>query len=288
MIGDCPVGWPVLIVGGDMKDEHAQFSGSIPAAYDRYLGPLLFQPFAEDLAARLGMGEAGSVLELACGTGILTRVLRSRLPAAVKLTATDLNEPMFRHAAGKFDKEEKVQWAQADACSLPFADGMFDAVVCQFGIMFVPDKALAAREAYRVLKPGGLFLFNVWDSFEHNELCRIAHETITSYFEKDPPTFYQTPFGYHDREEIKGMLEGAGFREVRSEIVAKVGEASRAEEVATGLVQGNPVSVAITERDPSLLPVITNAVADAIMHRFGEANMRISMRAIVVEAKKPM
>lgn len=275
-------------MGGDMKDEHAQFSGSIPAAYDRYLGPLLFQPYAEDLAARLLMGKEGSVLELACGTGILTRVLRSRFPATVKLTATDLNEPMFRSAVDKFAQEEDVHWAQADACALPFSDAMFDAVVCQFGIMFVPDKALAAREAHRVLKPGGLFLFNVWDAIEHNELCRIAHGTITGYFEKDPPMFYETPFGYHDQEEIKGTLERAGFRDVWTEVVAKVGEASRAADVATGLVQGNPVSVAIAERDASLLPVITKAVANAIENRFGATDIRIPMRAIVVEARKPV
>src|SRR4030095_2945166 len=123
-----------------MKDEHAQFSGSIPAAYDRYLGPMVLQPYAEDLAARLQVDKTGSVLELACGTGILTRVLRSRLPSTVKLIATDLNEPMFRHAAPKFRKDEAVQWLQADACSLPFGDQLFDAVLCQFGIMFVPDK----------------------------------------------------------------------------------------------------------------------------------------------------
>jgi len=271
-----------------MKAEHVQFSGSIPAAYDRYLGPVLFQPYAEDLAGRLQVGEEGSVLELACGTGITTRVLRSRLPAKVKLVATDLNEPMFRHAAAKFSQEEAVEWSQADACSLPFGNGLFDAVVCQFGIMFVPDKALAAREAHRVLKPGGQFLFNVWDALEENHLCQSAHETITSYFEKDPPTFYQTPFGYHDHEEIKRTLESAGFREVRTEVVAKIGEASRADEVATGLVQGNPVSVAIAERDASLLPVITNAVAKAITRRFGETDLSVPMRAIVVQARKPM
>lgn len=267
-----------------MKDKHAQFSGSIPAAYDRYLGPLLFQPYAEDLAARLQVEENASVLELACGTGILTRVLRTHLPSTVKLIATDLNEPMFRHAADKFGEGEAVQWLQADACSLPFADRMFDAVVCQFGIMFVPDKALAAREARRVLKPGGLFLFNVWDALEHNDVGRIAQETITSYFDKDPPTFYQVPFGYHDQDEIKRVLESAGFRDVRIEVVSKMAEVTSAQDVATGLVQGNPVSSAITERDPSLLPVITNAVADAITRRFGETNIRAPMRAIVVQA----
>src|SRR6266513_5459086 len=193
---------------------------------------MLFQPYAEDLAARLHVAKNGSVLELACGTGIVTRAVRTGLPSTVKLTATDLNEPMFRHAAAKFRKDEAVQWMQADACSLPFGDRMFDAVVCQFGIMFVPDKALAAREAHRVLKPGGLFLFNVWDALEHNELGQLTHQTIASYFEKDPPAFYEVPFGYHDQDEIKRMLEGAGFREVRTEVVDKVSGASRPEEAA--------------------------------------------------------
>jgi ubiquinone/menaquinone biosynthesis C-methylase UbiE len=154
-----------------MKEDHAQFAGSIPAAYDRYLGPVLFQSYAEDLVARLQVPQDGSVLELACGTGIVTRELRNRLPATAKLVATDLNEPMFQHAARKFAEGETVEWRQADACSLPFGDGIFDAILCQFGIMFVRDKGLAAREARRVLKPGGPFLFNVWDAIEHNELA---------------------------------------------------------------------------------------------------------------------
>jgi ubiquinone/menaquinone biosynthesis C-methylase UbiE len=158
-----------------MDNKNAQFAGSIPAAYDRYLGPILFQPYAQDLINRLKVGENSSVLELACGTGILTRVLRDRLPQTARLVATDLNEPMIATAARKFGQDELIEWKQADASSLPFEDGSFDAVVCQFGIMFVPDKALSAREAHRVLKPGGVFLFNVWDSLEHNDLGRIAH-----------------------------------------------------------------------------------------------------------------
>jgi SAM-dependent methyltransferase len=168
---------------------------------------------------------------------------------------------------------------------LPFGNQLFDAVVCQFGIMFVPDKALAAREAHRVLKPGGLFLFNVWDAMEHNELGQLTHQTIASYFDKDPPAFYEVPFGYHDQDEIKRMLKEAGFQEIETEVVAKVGRASRAEHAAIGLVHGNPVAAAIADRDLSLLPVITKAVARAITDRFGETNICVPMRAIVVQAR---
>ncbi|HSP45500.1 MAG TPA: methyltransferase domain-containing protein [Chthoniobacterales bacterium] len=267
-----------------MENENARFAGTIPAAYDRYLGPILFQPYAVEMAGRLDVPANGSVLEVACGTGILTRILRDHLPGSTRLVATDLNEPMMRNAAQKFSGGDAVEWQQADASNLPFGDQSFDAVVCQFGIMFVQDKPLCAREARRVLKPGGVFLFNVWDSMEHNHLGRIAHETITSFFEKDPPAFYQVPFGYHDQGEIKRLLEDAGFRDVRMEVIAKVGGASRPEDAAQGLVHGNPVAVAITERDPSLLPVITSAVAAALKKQFGKAAVRAPMRAIVVEA----
>ena len=171
-----------------------------------------------------------------------------------------------------------MEWLQADACSLPFDDQIFGPVVCDSGMMFVPDKALAAREAYRVLKPGGLFLFNTWDAMEHNELTRIAHETIASYFEKDPPAFYQVPFGYHDQGEIARTLEKAGFQQVRSEVVGKVSAAKRVEDAATGLVQGTPVATQIAERDPSLVPIVTQGVAAAIKRRFGGSQTFVAFR----------
>src|SRR3954469_20008800 len=233
-----------------MENKNALFAGWIPAAYDRYLGPILFEPYAEDLVARLDVPASGSVLELACGTGILTRKLRDRLAASVELIATDLNEPMFRNAARKFRADEAVEWKQVDACALPFAERLFDVVVCQFGIMFVPDKLLCAREARRVLKPGGLFLFNVWSAFSENPLGKIAHETISGFFEKDPPTFYEVPFGYHDQNEIKQMLDRAGFGDIRIEVVTKTSVPTDAKDAANGLVHGNPISVAIAEHDP--------------------------------------
>ena len=267
-----------------MDNKNAQFAGSIPAAYDRYLGPMFFEPYAEDIAARLNVGPNSSVLELACGTGIVTRVLRNRLPAAVRLVATDLNEPMMQIAAAKFTRDDAVEWKQADATNLPFDDGSFDAVVCQFGFMFFPDKPLSAREARRVLKPGGLFLFNTWGPLDENPLGKISHEIIASFFEKDPPTFYQVPFGYHDREEIHGLLQDAGFRDIRIDVVDKQSAPTRAEDAATGLVEGSPIAIAIADRDASLAPAIKAAVADALTKHFGGSTFRAPMRAVVAQA----
>jgi len=268
-----------------MDDKNAEFAGSIPATYDRCLGPMFFQPYAEDLVARLKLPENSSVLELACGTGIVTRRLRDCLPASARLVATDLSEPMMQNAAAKFTSGDTIEWKQADAGNLSFADQQFDAVVCQFGIMFVPDKALSAREARRVLKPGGVFLFNVWGSLAENPLGRIAHETVGGFFETDPPNFYEIPFGYSDQAEIKRILESAGFENVRIEAVSKHSMPTSAEDAAHGLVHGSPVSIAIAERDASLFPAITSAVAQALKQEFGNSPFRAPMSAIVVEAR---
>ncbi len=163
-------------------DQNVLFQGSIPENYDRYLGPVFFQPYAEDIADRLKHRKPGSVLEIACGTGIVTRRLRDALPATTEIVATDLNKDMFEFARPKFQKTENVRWEQADASSLPFQDDSFDAVVCQFGIMFVPDKAAALRQVHRVLRRDGVFLFNVWDSFDANLSAHVAHTTIASFF----------------------------------------------------------------------------------------------------------
>ncbi len=165
----------IRVIKNFMPTQNAAFVGSIPENYDRYLGPVLFDPYAADLVSRLNVSADASVLELACGTGIVTRRLRDRLGSEVRLIATDLNDAMLSYAARKFKPEDAIEWKQADAADLPFADQSFDAVVCQFGLMFVPDKERALSETYRVLKPGGTFLFNVWDAIEYNELAHIAH-----------------------------------------------------------------------------------------------------------------
>ena len=179
-----------------MSDDQSAFVGSIPEHYDRNLGPIIFTDYAADIARRAAAGKPAKVLETAAGTGIVTRALRDHLPAGTRLTATDLNEPMLDVARTKFRAGEQVEFQPADAMALPFADGSFDTVVFQFGVMFFPDKDQSYREVYRVLTPGGRYLFNIWDSHRYNAAGRIVHEIASSHFPTDPPQFMRVPFSY--------------------------------------------------------------------------------------------
>jgi SAM-dependent methyltransferase len=266
-----------------MAEDNARFQGSIPEMYDRHLGPVIFAPYAEDLARRCAVDE-GPVLEIACGTGILTERLRSRLSPAVRLVATDLNAPMIDYARARLGEPQPIEWQTADAASLPFPAASFAAIACQFGLMFVPDKEAPFREARRVRAKNGLFAFNVWDGFEHNAFGRIAHETIASFFPANPPTFYQVPFGFRDPDVLRRLLAANGFGDVELEWVALEARSPSAEAFATGLVRGNPVSMAIQERGAAFGPII-EAVAAALAREGGDHPFRSTTQAMVVTAR---
>jgi ubiquinone/menaquinone biosynthesis C-methylase UbiE len=260
------------------------FSGSIPSLYDRYLGPLIFEPYAEDLASRLAALQPARVLETAAGTGIVTRALLRALPADAHIVATDLNQPMLDHAAQQVSSD-RVTWQTADAQALPFADQSFDAVVCQFGAMFFPDKAQAYREARRVSKRGGHFIFSVWDAIEHNEFADLVTAALADMFADDPPRFLaRTPHGYHDRDRIVAEVRGAGFANVTADTVTRRSVAPTCRDPAIGFCQGSPLRNEIAARGADRLDEATDAAAARIAARFGPGPVDGMMQAHVITA----
>src|SRR6266404_6081841 len=255
--------------GVTMTKVDTVFSGSIPFIYDRYLGPLIFEPYAADLADRLSALDAERVLETAAGTGIVTRALLRSLSASVSVVASDLNQPMLDHAAERISST-RVSWQKADAQALPFPDRAFDAVVCQFGVMFFPDRQQTYREARRVLKQGGHFIFNVWDRLEHNEFADLVTAAVADSFATDPPRFLaRTPYGYHDKQAVIDEVRSAGFTNVTVETLRRRSVAPTCRDAAIGFSQGTPLRNEIEARDASRLVEATEAAASRISARFG-------------------
>ena len=272
-----------------MSTTDKQFTGSIPEVYDQYLVPLIFEPYARDIAARLAGAEPrdvlGDVLETAAGTGVLTRAITARLASGVRVVATDLNLPMLDMAAARQPAGASVVRRQADALALPFNAHQFDAVVCQFGVMFFPDKVLGYREARRVLKPAGVFIFNVWDRISENDFADVVTDALKEVFPRDPPNFMaRTPHGYFDVTKIREELGAAGFSSVSVATVDHTSKAASAGDVAIAYCQGTPLRNEIVTRDAARLEEATQRSAEALARKFGAGPIEGRIRAHVITA----
>ena len=270
-----------------VPDTDKVFAGRIPEFYDTYMVPLIFQPYAKDMASRVASRHVSRVLEIAAGTGVLTRALAGELPEGVEIVATDLNQAMLDYAAG-LEIARPVEWRQADAMALPFEDEAFDAVACQFAMMFVPDKVKAFSEARRVLRPGGLFLLDVWDRIEENEFADVITTSLESIFPDDPPRFLaRTPHGYHDVRVIEADLVKAGFSAAPMiETIAHRSRADSPEVPAIAYCQGTPLLNEIEERDASRVAEATDVAARAIAARFGTGKVDGKISAQIVSVTK--
>ena len=262
----------------------ASFTGGIPTAYDRHLGPVLFEPFARDLARRVPIHEGVRLLETACGTGIATRRVLDHLPTSGRMVVTDLSQGMVDYARTAVSHDPRIEWRAADAQVLPFEKELFDAVVMQFGLMFLRDKALGLREAKRVLKPGGRLLLNTWQSLEKNPFGRITEQVLRSAFPVDPPTINRAQFADHDPQQLQQRAEAAGFRDVVVEDIGFESMAESAEHFAKGLIRGSAVSLAIGARSGASHEEVEQLLVAALRRELGDRPVRVELNAWLVSA----
>lgn len=263
------------------------FAGSIPELYERHMVPLIFEPYAAEMAARVARLAPVRVLEIAAGTGVVTRRLASALPGTTSIIATDLNQAMLDHAAA-VGTSRPVEWRQADAMQLPFPDATFDVVVCQFAAMFFPDKAKAFAEARRVLRDGGTFLFSVWDRIEENEFADIVTDALGTLFPSDPPRFMaRIPHGYYELEVVREHLLGGGFESAPEfTTIAERSRADSPEIPAIAYCQGTPLCNEIEARDASRLPEAVRVCTEAIVRRFGSGAVDGKIQAHLAAVEK--
>src|SRR6266403_1179106 len=268
-----------------MPETDKVFAGSIPENYDRYLVPLIFESFARDIAQRAAALSPRSVLETAAGSGVVTRALAPILSPDARYAVTDLNQPMLDYAKARQGADSRIQWQKADAQALPFEDTAFDLVCCQFGVMFFPDRQSGYREAKRVLKPGGHFLFNVWDRIEENVFADDVTNALARIFPNDPPRFLaRTPHGYHDTALIRSELQDAGFSRVVIETRAEQSRASSPRLPAVAYCQGTLLRNEIEARDAGKLEAATDYAASAIADRHGDGEVAAKIQAHVIVA----
>jgi len=268
-----------------MAENDKVFAGSIPAFYDKLMVPLIFNAYAADLAAQVAAFSPNSVLETAAGSGAVTRLLAPKLGAHARYVVTDLNQPMLDYAASALAPDPRIDWRQVDALELPFDDASFDVVCCQFGAMFFPNRVAGYEQARRVLRPGGHFVFNVWDRIEENDFADDVTNALAHVFPHDPPRFLaRTPHGYQDINAIRKDLEQAGFADISIETRAKTSLASSARDAAIAYCHGTLLRNEIEARRSGSLEHATNCAAEAIARRRGDGSVVGKIQAHVIVA----
>lgn len=270
-----------------MTSNAAQFTGEIPKNYDVGLGPVIFDPYAEDIAARAKALMPSNVLEIAAGTGRVTRKLRDALPPETPILVSDLNDAMLEVARPLFKPNENIRFEVIDGMSITRDDASHDLLLTQFGVMFMPDKIDHYRETLRVLKPGGTYLFNSWDSWAGNPWAELGHSTVEAFFPGDAPGFYKVPFHYHDPSQIEFDLETAGFENIKIERLEKEGRVTSFDTFSNAIVFGNPLADEIRALSADVTPEeVRDAVKLKLIETFGEAPTTLPLAALVVTARK--
>ena len=268
-----------------MKEKYVKFTGTIPENYEKFFVPVIFEKYAEKLADKIAYKSGMSILETACGTGAATRRILKRLPDGSRLIATDFNDAMLVEAAKSLGDNAAVKLRQANAMKLPFDDDAFDAVVCQFGVMFFPTRTVAYKEVARVLNDGGTFHFNVWDSLEHNHFAKSVHEAAAAIYPDNPPDFFELPYGYNDISLIVEELQQSGFADIDITVRPLTSSAKSARYMAMAYGIGSPLANEIAERATYSANEVVDLLEVTLRKEYGDGGVSGLMQAFQISAK---
>lgn len=246
-----------------MKVEKIPLEKSIPEVYEKYLGPYLYEPYSLYITKRI-QGNPQQVLEIGVGSGRLTNHISKKLTQTAKIIGVDINPNMLEIAKQKV-KAPNVEFVKADAQKLPFPDNSFDFVICQFGFMFLSDKQKGFNEAWRVLKPGGQFIFLTWDKAENNVTLHISQQTILQLLKTPPPPYFGKAYSaMNNPDDLRQYTKTAGFENASIEKVILKGNCPSAMDAAIGFVEGNSIVKEILKEGPELLQTIKDTIVSRI------------------------
>jgi len=267
------------------KTKYDDSPGQTANHYDQFFGPLYFEPYAKEVAKRIDPAKVAVVVEIAAGTGRVTRHIRERISPKARLIASDISEEMLAVAKKKLGHLD-IDWQHIDAQQLPFSRNSIDLVICCFGYMFVPDKPTAFAEVYRVLRPGGHLIFTTWDKLENNPASYTSKRIAMQYRDEPLPATYDLPTSMSDEKEIRSLLQDAGFSKLSVEIVKLLSASPSAKEAALGFVQGGSAYDEIRKRNPGNIDEIKVKLERELAGQFGDAPMIVPISALVSEAWK--
>jgi ubiquinone/menaquinone biosynthesis C-methylase UbiE len=257
------------------------------ANYEEFLVPAMFAPFAERLVEQGGVSPGSGVLDVACGTGAVSRAAARRAGPAGSVTGVDLGEPTLAIARSHVidDGAAPIQYVQSDATALPLEDASFDVALCQQGLQFFPDRSAALGEMRRVLKADGRLAIATWKNIERSPFIAVA-DALASHVSPQASEMMRSPFGLSDALELAHGLSAAGFRDVVVEDETIECTWASHPEFARRLIEAGPVaSLFAATEDTAKRRLIDEVAARLAPHATTEGQLRMVMTSNVARAR---
>ena len=269
------------------EQERWQVDSSAPEAYERYMVPTLFVPWAHDLLSRVAPQSGERVVDVACGTGIVARLAATLVGETGYVVGVDLNQAMLDVAGTQTSSPAAtLEWYEADVNAMPCDDAAFDVALCQQGFQFFPDKAAALREIHRVLAPGGRFVLSVWRPLSQNPYQRLLGDALEKHLGSEAATGWRAACGLGDAETLRTLLTEAGFEDVHISIAIVTMRNPSLATFIPGQLAASPWAGAVAALDATAQSALLDDVISALQPYTDDDGLAVPTESHVVRARK--